>query len=199
MESKKLVLIFSISSLLLSFFADAALPPASAPAEAPKNAQALSSAVRIPADIKQLCDKTDYPALCVETITPYLNSSETDALAVLSMHINALELLFESATKLAKAIPKPAFMPTLIAGALDVCIEMYDEALYSLEEAKHAIESGDAGSMKSYLDGIGTDVETCDDAFSKAPGSSSPLKDIDGKINKIWSNMLAIAEQVKFD
>ncbi|KAK6941100.1 Pectinesterase inhibitor domain [Dillenia turbinata] len=199
MEPKKLVLIFCISSHLLSLSADAAFPPASAPAEAPTNAQVLSSAVRIPADIKQLCDKTDYPDLCIETITPFLNSSDTDALAVLNMHINAAEQVFQSAMKLAKAIPKPAFMPTLIAGALDVCIEMYDEALYGLEEAKHAIENGDAGSMMSYLDGIGTDVETCDDAFSKGPGSSSPLKDIDGKINKIWSNMLAIAEQVNFD
>ncbi|PON93202.1 Pectinesterase inhibitor domain containing protein [Trema orientale] len=141
--------------------------------------------------LKKLCDSTDYPSLCVSSLTPFM-SKKVDAVSLLLPAIKAAtqhaKLSLAAASKLAAA---PGASEGLVA-ALGSCKESYNDALVNLQSAAEAAASGDVGTVNSMVSAVVTDSENCEDAFEE----ESPLFDYDDKLRKMASNCLAIASLV---
>ncbi|KAM1923305.1 hypothetical protein ACFX15_021240 [Malus domestica] len=143
--------------------------------------------------IQELCKNTDYPDLCISSLTPF-QLPKVDP-------ISALELVIKACTAHAQmslaAASKLVTTPNTARGtvaALSDCKEMYSDALDGLQSAIDAIQSRDMGTINSMLSGVVTDAVTCGDGFE---GQQSPLGDYDDKLHKMASNGLAIASLIK--
>ncbi|KAJ8766226.1 hypothetical protein K2173_022285 [Erythroxylum novogranatense] len=143
-------------------------------------------------EVKKLCDSTDYPGLCMSSITPFFNG-ETDPISILEMSINATihitNFAITAATKLATA---PETAPKISVG-LEDCSDFYDDALSNLQSALEAIPLRDTGTINSLLNAALVDYGTCDKGFTQ----KNPLGNYDNKLTMMASNCLAIVSLVK--
>ncbi|KAH7513468.1 hypothetical protein FEM48_Zijuj12G0203100 [Ziziphus jujuba var. spinosa] len=142
--------------------------------------------------VKKICDSTDYPTLCLASLTPFLIVGKTDPVSILELAIKAstqqAKLALEAATKLASA---PNLPPRKASGLSD-CQYMFNDALDNLESAMDAIPSKDYGTVNSMLSAVITDSETCEDGFT----GQSPLAEFDDKLRMMGSNCLAISSLI---
>ncbi|KAL3752936.1 hypothetical protein ACJRO7_000347 [Eucalyptus globulus] len=146
--------------------------------------------------LKKVCDTTDYPALCISTLAPFLVGS-----ALLEEPI----VLLHAAIKAATAETKLAMMvlgrliETSRADArtlmiLKDCHDNYSDALDNYQAATDAIPNWDIGTINTMLSAAVTDYETCEDEFS---GRRSPMASRDNKLSRMADNCLAIASLIK--
>ncbi|KAH7573481.1 hypothetical protein ACOSP7_007176 [Xanthoceras sorbifolium] len=146
------------------------------------------------AEIKHICELTDFPTLCWPYISAFY-SGKSDATSVLEMAINAtaqqIKLAHSAITNFAS---NPNLPSNKVAMLLDDCKEMYDDALDNLKSAMDAIPQRDISTVNIMLSAALTDFTTCDDEFTE---EDSPVGDIDNKLNKLLSNCLAIASLIK--
>ncbi|KAG0485631.1 hypothetical protein HPP92_009710 [Vanilla planifolia] len=85
-----------------------------------------------------------------------------------------------------------------MASTLDVCAEVYADAVDSLSTAVDALRAaGDMSDVMIHLSASLTDVGTCDDAFDEDPSLPNPLAKISRNLNRLVTNSLALASAVK--
>ncbi|KAB2599316.1 vegetative cell wall protein gp1 [Pyrus ussuriensis x Pyrus communis] len=143
--------------------------------------------------IQELCKNTDYPDLCILSLTPF-QTPKVDPVSALGMTIKACTAHAQMSLA---AASKLVTMPNTARGtiaALSDCKDLYSDALDGLQSAIDAIQSHDIGTINSMLSGVVTDAVTCGDGFE---GEQSPLGDYDDKLRKMASNCLAIASLIK--
>lgn len=208
-QTKHLLLIISIFSLLLSFSAEAICVPknttrqAHSPARLPsiRSPPHVSSPPRRPVAshstpfdpaIKAICEKTDYPFLCMSSLAPFLASSNNPA-AVLEMAIKASVNYTEAALAKAMRLSSDPSTSSITKAYIADCQENYSDAIDNFNIAANAISSGDIGLMNSMLSGAISDFQTCDDGFAEMNELDSPFKEIDTNLSHMASNCLAIA------
>ncbi|KAJ7980386.1 pectinesterase inhibitor-like [Quillaja saponaria] len=148
-------------------------------------------------DLKKICDTTDYPDICLNTISP-LVPGKTDALSVLHVAIKAavehVKLAQTAATKLSTLTTTADTRSSSSASGIKECKDTYNDALDNFQSAMDAIQRHDIGTINTMLSAAVTDFSQCEDAFQ---GLNSPLLDIDDKLHKMTSNCLAIASLMK--
>ncbi|TVU49753.1 hypothetical protein EJB05_01087, partial [Eragrostis curvula] len=130
-------------------------PPAPAP---PKPAPFLPGADIV----KSLCLKTDYPDLCLSSITkqppPQLpGGKRLDAAGVLRLAMGAVRSAAGAAKTAAAALAADAKTQPLARGPLHDCVESYDDIAYSLDNAEKAMAGGDRDTTGTMLDTVRTD------------------------------------------
>ncbi|XP_062104375.1 pectinesterase inhibitor 4 [Humulus lupulus] len=144
-----------------------------------------------PPELKKLCDNTDYPSLCVASLTPFVDG-KVEPISLLGLAIKATKLHVKNALAMAS---KLAAAPGASEGdvmSLESCKEIYDDAMYNLESANEAVGSRDIGTVNSMMSAVVTDSENCEDSFD----GESPLFKYDDKLRKMASNCLAIASLI---
>ncbi|KAF8041442.1 hypothetical protein BT93_A0133 [Corymbia citriodora subsp. variegata] len=146
--------------------------------------------------MKKACDTTDYPALCISSLAPFLVGSTLleGPIALLHAAIKAATAETKLAmTALGRIIETSgADAKTLLI--LKDCHDNYSDALDNFQAATDAIPKWDIGTINTMLSAAVTDCETCEDEFS---GGQSPMASQDNKLSRMADNCLAIAALIK--
>lgn len=165
------------------------------PNSAPNPTSEPSTPASMDPAIKKICDSTDYPALCLSTLAPFL-SDKTDPISVLEMAIKACTQHVNDAIATASVITNVHKART-DSGNIPIfkdCIGMYNDALDNLQSAMDAIPARDIGTINIMLSAALSDFVTCEDEFN---GETSELSPYDDKGTKMASNCLAITSLIK--
>ncbi|KAG1365298.1 putative Pectinesterase inhibitor 4 [Cocos nucifera] len=165
------------------------LSPFSSPSTAPVHSSGLPNAV------VGMCHHTDYPDLCLSSISPLLPAFGTiDAKTLLTLEMKACRSYTETArtqaAKLANENPS-------VASILQSCTENYEDAFDDLDSSAEALAEGDKGTLNSMLSALLDDYGTCEDGFTEM-SATSPMASYDDTLTKLASNCLALADLVKF-
>ncbi|PIN07783.1 Pectinesterase [Handroanthus impetiginosus] len=140
--------------------------------------------------LKQICESTDHPSLCLATVAPFLKG-KVDVPSVLEVAIKASDKLAKYAFSLAKSFTEKPGTPPELASVLEECKDSYDTVVYNFQNTIDAFQRRDIGTMNSMLSAVITDVGDCEDAFSGL-GAESPLWGIADKLTNMTSNCLAV-------
>ncbi|KAG0487409.1 hypothetical protein HPP92_009504 [Vanilla planifolia] len=146
---------------------------------------------RPPSPHQPLCLSAPYPLLCADLPSPAPRSlAENSARAAAAKISAALPAL----KRIRAGFPGNRRM----ASTLDVCAEVYADAVDSLSTAVDALRAaGDMSDVMIHLSASLTDVGTCDDAFDEDPSLPNPLAKISRNLNRLVTNSLALASAVK--
>ncbi|XP_058212647.1 pectinesterase inhibitor 10 [Rhododendron vialii] len=159
-------------------------PPSSNPPSQPASGPASSNHA-----LESICKSTDYPDLCISTISPFLDGP-TDPETVVGIAIKGATEHTKIAVSLAA---KLALAPSPLASVYGDCKDSYDDALENFESAMNALAVGDVGTMNSMLSAAITDFSDCDDGLL---GKSSSLLDVNSALSQMTSNCLAIVSLI---
>ncbi|XP_022761270.1 vegetative cell wall protein gp1-like [Durio zibethinus] len=141
-------------------------------------------------EIKSLCGKTDQPALCLATISPFFNG-KTDLASVIGMLIKAgIEQTKQAIATAAKMATDPKYSNPKTLSKLNDCKEIYDDALDNMQEAIEAIPLKDVGTIETMISAAISDYGTCDDGFT---GQPNPIPEGVSPMAKINENLMNIA------
>ncbi|EEF43080.1 pectinesterase inhibitor 1 [Ricinus communis] len=155
-------------------------------------AVAVSGTTKPNPQLKKICDKTDYPSLCLSSITPFF-TGKTEIISVLRMAIDAAIKQTEVAISAAQKIVNSSNNPPETASILQDCIETYTDAIDNFHSAEEAIPEKDIGTINTMLSAAVADYETCNDES----GGSSPMTSYGEKLVNMTSNCLVIASLIK--
>uniref|UniRef100_A0A7N0VG48 Pectinesterase inhibitor domain-containing protein n=1 Tax=Kalanchoe fedtschenkoi TaxID=63787 RepID=A0A7N0VG48_KALFE len=139
--------------------------------------------------LRNICDKTDYPALCRASVFPFLHSN-FDHFSVLKLSIDACVNHTQAAIQKAAELANNPDTEEII----QVCQESYAAAMEDLKESASALAARDLITFRTKMSSVITSIGTCDETFGEDPEmeSSSPLSAIDETITRLASNVIAI-------
>lgn len=155
----------------------------------------FSQSSQVNPKVKEICDSTDHPALCLATVVPFLKGKD-DIPSVLEVVIDAGAKLSNYGLTLTKSLAEKPDTPPEVVSVLNDCKESYDTAVTNFQNTIDAFRERDIGTMNSMLSAVITDVEDCEDGFSGL-GEKSMLSDLAGKLTNITSNCLAIVSLLR--
>ncbi|KAK6138794.1 hypothetical protein DH2020_027458 [Rehmannia glutinosa] len=150
----------------------------------------LSPMADVNPKVKEICDSTDHPSLCLDTVVPLLNGA-TDVPSVLEAAISVSSKLAQVGLSLAKKFAETPGAPPELVSALQDCQDSYDSVVYNFQNTFDAFPKRDIGTMNSMLSAVITNVGDCEDVFSKS-GEDSPFSNIADRLTNMTSNCLAI-------
>ncbi|KAL6847386.1 hypothetical protein ACP4OV_023239 [Aristida adscensionis] len=173
-------------------------PPKAKPSPAPPAAQQPPPFVPGADIIRSLCLKTDYPDVCQSAIArqpplPLPGGKRLDGAGVLRLAIAAVRAKAAEAKKAAAALAGDPKTQPLARGALQDCVESFDDIGYSLDQAEQAMAAGRKDTTGTMLDTARTDVDTCDQGFEEREELTPVMAKTDAELAKLASNCLAIA------
>ncbi|CAL9096294.1 unnamed protein product [Musa textilis] len=143
--------------------------------------------------ISPFCSKTDYPDVCRSTILAFQPPvGPIDAASMLKLQMMACRKRAQIAQSQVSALVSHPGASDKLASSLQVCSDMYDDVLDSLDTAADAMASHDKGTLDSMLSGLISDFSTCEDAFAE-DSITSPMAAVDGLLTKLASNCLAFS------
>ncbi|KAI4344791.1 hypothetical protein L6164_011980 [Bauhinia variegata] len=158
------------------------IPPSTSPNPAPQSDQSSPKS------------SSDYPQICLTTISPYIsNHGNLDVVVVLRMAIEACNKQINATIVLAKGQLESKGID---ADGLKICEDEYKDASDNLKNAMPAVKTRDIGTLQSMLSAVIADVTTCTDEMN---GKKSALEAHDKMISNMASNCLAIASLVKMN
>ncbi|CAA0829393.1 Plant invertase/pectin methylesterase inhibitor superfamily protein [Striga hermonthica] len=138
--------------------------------------------------VKDICDSTDHPELCLATVVPCLHGGDYDVPTVVEVSIRAGLALARIGLSLSKNAPGS---PHEMGSVLRDCRDSYDDAVYNFESAIDAFPRRDTGTMKSMLSAVITNVGDCNDGLAPFR-DESPFTSVAEKLTNMTSNCLAI-------
>lgn len=143
--------------------------------------------------LKTACGQTDYPDICMKTLTPFSsglqNVAKPDPIALLKISIAAAVAETKTVMQTAeKLMAEKAGSPSFVSSLQD-CRDNYNDALENYQSALDAIPENDLGTINSMLSAAVTDYGTCDDGFM----GTNPLINQDETLSHMGSNCLAMA------
>ncbi|KAG4949088.1 hypothetical protein JHK86_042327 [Glycine max] len=141
--------------------------------------------------VKDICSHTDYPDVCVSTITPFLGQN-FDLMNVLEAAIKACSY---QAKFTISVVAKHMKVSPEIAAALGDCKEQYSDALENLHRAMDAIQSQDLGTVTTMLSAVMADVSACESGFEEHK-VASPMAHSEGMVSITASICLSIASLI---
>ncbi|XP_030545108.1 pectinesterase inhibitor 12 [Rhodamnia argentea] len=127
-----------------------------------------------------LCQKTDYPILCRTMVKSKVNAEKATQSAINYLILQTRE----AKTSSSKAKADKSLM--------DVCNEMYDDALSNLVTSLQNLKSRDKPSLQTNLSAFISDLETCKDTFAES-NAKLPFENIIRLLEQMASNSLALA------
>ncbi|CAA0834259.1 Unknown protein [Striga hermonthica] len=141
-------------------------------------------------EVKEICNSTDHPELCLDTLVPRLDGNY-DIPIVLEVSMRVGADLARTGLSVAKKVVDGSVGPPELASVLRDCRDMYDEAVYNFESAIDAFPRRDKGTMSTMLSAVITDIGDCEDGLARF-GDESPFTDVAEKVKNTASNCLAI-------
>ncbi|KAL3626592.1 hypothetical protein CASFOL_030141 [Castilleja foliolosa] len=168
--------------------------PSLEPADGPDQfdfSESLSPQSNINPLVKQICDSTDHPALCLATIVPRLDG-DSDIPTIVEIAIRTTADVAKIALTLAKSMANNPIVPPELASILKDCMESYDTAVENFDSAIDAFPSRDVGTMRSQLSAVITNVGDCNDGYSSFNKDESPFFNVADRLTNMTSNCLAI-------
>lgn len=159
----------------------------------PSLLQSLAAASPTPISpaLKAICNKTDYPALCIASLAHFVLPNMDSPAAFLEVAIRVSVNYTEAALAKAKRLSSDPSISSTAKACISDCQDLYTDAVDSFNVAASAISTGDIGSMNSMLSGAISNFETCEDGFREM-SEESPFKKIELKLSHMASNCLAI-------
>ncbi|KAL3726473.1 hypothetical protein ACJRO7_031380 [Eucalyptus globulus] len=127
-----------------------------------------------------LCKNTDYPALCSSMVKSKVNAEKATQSAINYLIVQMRQAKVTAST--AKADKS----------LLEVCTEMYDDALADLTTSLQNLKSGDKPSLQTNLSAVISNLETCKDTFIDA-SAKLPFEKLIEHLQQMTSNSLALA------
>ncbi|KAJ0111066.1 hypothetical protein Patl1_00871 [Pistacia atlantica] len=183
-----IILALSLFSLLSLHSTEARL--SLSPSSAPTASHHPSYKGPVPPAVKTICDRTEFPDVCISTIVPLLGPSQkTDPISILQLGLKALTTETHKAIRQTKKLFKDPKTTPEIGDCLNVCLESYDNVLESNDKAISSIPGKDVVP----LDGTITMIYDCDDAFTELTTEKSPLEKINKNLIKIAKNNVGIS------
>ncbi|KAL5541960.1 hypothetical protein UlMin_009670 [Ulmus minor] len=141
--------------------------------------------------LKKLCANTDYPSLCLSSLSQFLKG-KLNPYSALESSIKASTVQAKTAMAAATKLAKNPKTSKYAIAALKDCQDNYSDALDNLQAAMDALPSKDIGTANTMLSAVITDSETCEDSFE----GDSLMVDYNDKLRKMTSNCLAIASLI---
>ncbi|KAG6524757.1 pectinesterase inhibitor 12-like [Zingiber officinale] len=158
----------------------------------------LSLPPLLQAAVASLCQKTDYPDLCLSSAQQFLSASagwQVDAVTFLKVQMAACRARVEAAKGEVAALLKQPGTTARVASTLQVCADSYDDAFDNLDAAGNAVAARDKDTINIMLSALVDDFATCEDGFAEMQ-DTSPLAAVDDALSKLGSNCLAIADLI---
>ncbi|KAG6528600.1 pectinesterase inhibitor 12-like [Zingiber officinale] len=158
----------------------------------------LSLPPLLQAAVASLCQKTDYPDLCLSSAQQFLSASagwQVDAATFLKVQMAACRARVEAAKGEVAALLKQPGTTARVASTLQVCADSYDDAFDNLDAAGNAVAARDKDTVNIMLSALVDDFATCEDGFTEMQ-DTSPLSAVDDALSKLGSNCLAIADLI---
>ncbi|KAK7329555.1 hypothetical protein VNO77_23725 [Canavalia gladiata] len=143
--------------------------------------------------VKRICSYTDYPEICLSTISPFLGQN-FDPMDVLEASLKACS--YQLKLTLGKVKRHAAISPEL-ASTLTDCRDQYANAMENLQRATAAIPSRDLGTVTVMLTAVMADVSTCESGFEDLK-STSPMANSEGLVTITASNSLSIVSLIPY-
>ncbi|XP_038886537.1 uncharacterized protein LOC120076712 [Benincasa hispida] len=128
-----------------------------------------------------LCQRADFPALCRSVVKGIHDPS-------VAIESTIKQLMFQ--TKQAMNVARRRK-----SSAMDVCIEVYDDAYSNLETCLSSLQSHDKGTLNINLSAALTDYVTCDDAVAEI-GLISPVTRTNDLMRRMASNCLYLSSLI---
>ncbi|CAK8531564.1 unnamed protein product [Lathyrus sativus] len=161
----------------------------------PVSASELAESKQSSLGIEQICMHTEYPDICLATISPHLTQN-FDMINVLEAAIKACSIQIKlTITKVAKhAARNPE-----VANAVLECKDQYQNAMDNLQKAMDALPARDLGTVTVMLSTVMADVSTCESAFEDLKQSpNNEQSKTDGLVSITVSNCLSIASLIPY-
>ncbi|PHU29728.1 hypothetical protein BC332_01821 [Capsicum chinense] len=143
--------------------------------------------------IKEICDNTDYPDLCTETIFPLMRGNAINVQNVLQVAMKASDQFAKLAFATFKRASESPATPPKTKTMLKTCLDSWDTVAYNYKQAIQALHIHDSGRMSTMLSAAITDISDCEDAFEDVV---SPMNAYGERMTKMTSNCLAIVSQL---
>lgn len=138
--------------------------------------------------LDKICDSTDYPSLCLSTVSPYLDG-ETDIQSVLDVAIQAGAQFSKYGQATAQKLAGNPGNPPQHASVLNDCKDSFENAAENYGKAGDALAEQDRGTVNSMLSAVITYVGDCQETISK----DSPLYSLTDRLINMTSNCIAIS------
>ncbi|KAL0299397.1 UNVERIFIED_CONTAM: Pectinesterase inhibitor 3 [Sesamum calycinum] len=152
--------------------------------------------------IKNSCNTTTYPAVCIKTLAPHASSIKTNPLSLCNYALKeAIQATRDSSTTVSK-LAKQKNIPSTEARAVKECISDLKDAVYQLRQTvsamghlKDADREFEWANAKTYASAAITDAETCVDEFLDRkvdPVVKNKIKGCVSDVEKLISNALSL-------
>ncbi|XP_042518621.1 putative pectinesterase/pectinesterase inhibitor 26 [Macadamia integrifolia] len=214
----RLVFIVSLSSLFFFFYSAEALcvprnltlhkpphisfssppqpKPEHNPATPPVRKKNPGTNIKIDPVVNKICHATDYPHLCISSVTHYLHGKANLA-TIFEAEIRACRHKTRAVSALAiKKSQDPKVDPPTVSSLKD-CKDSFSDVLENLQEAENAMKVHDIGTVNTMLSAAVSDVGDCDDWISNNQEVKQLMSRPDAILIDLISNCLAIASLVK--
>lgn len=161
------------------------------PSKANTNEASLSKANT---NVEGICSHTEFPDIC-SAIAPKTTGSASPQTVLESLIKQSEEETHATIASVSKLRERPT-LPPMVAANLKVCEDSYNDALYSLEKAKKAMDSDDMPTLAINLSAALTNYDTCENGFVEMPGLS-PMSKNDDKLAKLVKDGLALCDLMR--
>lgn len=143
--------------------------------------------------LAQICKTTPNQLFCLKFLNSVpglanlsIKGLAQDSIEKAESNANAIIGLIGALLKNAKNSPR-------LKGQYESCLENFNDAIDSLNDAKAALVSGGPGDLNNYASSALTDVDTCGEDFT---GESPQLKTATQNLQNIISVILAISNHL---
>ncbi|KAF5193923.1 Plant invertase/pectin methylesterase inhibitor superfamily protein [Thalictrum thalictroides] len=174
-------------------------PPTAKPAPTllPTLTNPLGAPGQVNTDVRRVCDATDNPLLCLNTVSPLLQG-KFDLVSILETEVKACKN--QAQTLLDKSIKISADPATVadVAKTLKICKENYESVLDNMDATLKAIGEKDLGTVNTMLSAAISDVSTCGENFSEVSTNPNPLSDMEQLVTNLVGNCLSISVSLKW-
>ncbi|KAJ6676246.1 hypothetical protein OIU85_009522 [Salix viminalis] len=191
---------FNVLALLLTFLLGISNVLADAPA-------AEISSKNYTNYLQKACHSTTYPQLCLESLSSYTSTIETDYLKLCSTALTVTLKAASNTSSLVKALSKQRGLSKTEAGIIKDCIEETGDSVDELKRSLDAFGSLQGSDIQFQISNIQTwisaaitDENTCTQGFDDRKISDEVMRKIRMKIvivARLTSNALALINKFK--
>ncbi|OIV95358.1 hypothetical protein TanjilG_07514 [Lupinus angustifolius] len=157
------------------------------------SAKATHQIIRVSPRIILFCKNTENPALCVETIAPYLQG-EFNPIVALETEIKAT---LNQSLKISNIIAQSlAYSSNEAKAALRICKSQYRNIVDTIREAAELLNQQNVVDAYYKFSSVMADRTYCEDAIAKCHGVENPFAEDSQIIYQLGGNCLAILDGI---
>ncbi|KAE9593775.1 putative pectinesterase inhibitor domain-containing protein [Lupinus albus] len=157
------------------------------------SAKTTQQIIRVSPRVILFCKDTENPALCVETIAPYLQG-EFNPILALETEIKAT---LNQSLKISNIIAQSLSHPSNEAkAALRICKSQYRNIVDTIREASELLNQQNVVDAYYKFSSVMADRSSCEDAIAECQGVENPFSEDSQIIYQLGGNCLAILDGI---